>query len=100
MATYAELRQLFGQGDLLNKTEVACLVAAATIRAEDAGTTNHANRLTWAVSVFSSPRPMAERMLMAVLAANKAATVQAILGVTDEALQTLVDGTVNIFATW
>lgn len=99
MATYIELRQIFGNGDLLNRIEVACIVAASTIQSEDAGTANHANRVLWAASVFSGSRPWAEKMLMALLAANKAASVQDITGATDATLQTLVDATVNLFAT-
>jgi uncharacterized membrane protein len=99
MATYIELRQLFGNGDLLNRIEVACIVAAETIQTEDAATVNHANRVLWAASVFSQSRPWAEKMLMALLAANRAATVQDITGATDETLQTLVNNTVNLFAT-
>jgi hypothetical protein len=44
MASYLELLGLFGNNDLLVKTEVACIVAAETIRGEDIGTANHANR--------------------------------------------------------
>ena len=99
MATYMELRQLFQHGDLLNKIEVACIVAADTIAKEDPGTTNHANRLVWAASVFSNTRPVSERMLMAILAANKSSGVAAIEGASDALLQTTVDGTVDLFAT-
>ena len=99
MATYIELRQIFGNGDLLNRIEVACIVAASIIQSEDAGTANHANRLLWAASVFASSRPWAEKMLMALLASNRASTVQQITGATDETLQTLVNATVNLFAT-
>jgi len=99
MATYIELRQIFGNGDLLNKIEVACIVAASIIQNEDAGTANHANRVLWAASVFSQSRPWAEKMLMALLAANRAATAQQITEATDEMLQTLVNDTVNLFAT-
>jgi len=99
MATYIELRQIFGNGDLLNRIEVACIVSASIIQSEDAGTANHANRLLWAASVFSSSRPWAEKMLMALLAANRASTVQQITGASDEILQTLVNNTVNLFAT-
>lgn len=98
MATYVELRQLFGNGDLLNRIEVACIVAAEAIRVEDAGVPNHANRLLWAKATFQTPRPVAERMLMSLLAANKALTVQQLAGVTDEALQTAVGSAVNLFA--
>ncbi|HUW81178.1 MAG TPA: hypothetical protein VMZ31_00105 [Phycisphaerae bacterium] len=98
MASYVELRQLFGNGDLRNKIEVACIVAAEAIRTEDAGTANHANRLIWAKKAFSSPNGIRDEMLMALLAANKDSTVQDITGVTDEPLQTLVNAAVDVFA--
>ena len=99
MATYLELRQLFGNGDLLNKIEVACIVAADTIRNEDPGTANHTNRLVWAASCFQNTRPVAEKMLMAILATNKTSSAAAIEGASDELLQTNVDATVDLFAT-
>lgn len=99
MATYLELRQLFGNGDLLNRIEVAVIVAAETIRNENEATTNHANRLLWAKEVFGAPRPSAEKMLMALLAANKALTTAQLLAAADATLQTAVDNAVNIFAT-
>jgi hypothetical protein len=98
MATYIELRQLYGHGDLLNRIEVACIVAAETIRTESAETANHANRLVWAKSTFSGSRRAAEQMLMALLAANKALTVAQLTGVSDTDLQAAVDGAVDIFA--
>jgi len=98
MATYIELRGLYGNGDLENKVEVACIVAAESIRNEDAGTTNHANRLVWAKSAFSNPNTVAVQMLMALLAANKDLTVAQIEGASDAAIQTAVDNAVDIFA--
>jgi len=99
MATYAELRQLFNDNDLRNKIEVACIVAAETIRVEDPeATTNHANRLIWAKAVFTSPHAASEQMQMALLASNKDAVVGTITGVSDADLQTLVDAAVNMFA--
>lgn len=98
MATYTELRQLYAHGDLLNRIEVACIVAAEKIRTEDSGTVNHANRLLWAKATFGNSRHAAGLMLMALLAANRALTSAQITGVTDEGLQTAVDGAVNIFA--
>ena len=98
MATYAELRSLFSSDALRNKIEVAVIIAAEAIRTEDAGTANHANRLIWAKRAFASPTSISQQMLMALLAANAAATVAAINGVTDAALQTLVGNAVNIFA--
>jgi uncharacterized protein (DUF2132 family) len=98
MATYLELRQLYGHGELLNRIEVACIVAAESIRTESDATTNHANRLKWARATFAATRQAAEKMLMALLAANKALTVAQLIAVADAALQTAVDNAVNIFA--
>ena len=99
MATYTELRGLFGHGDLQNRIEVAIIVAAEAIRNEDAGTANHANRLVWAKAAFSNTLVIRDYMLMALLAANKALTVEQITGVSDAALQTAVNEAIDIFAT-
>jgi hypothetical protein len=98
MATYLELRSLYGHGDLLNRIEVACIVSAETIRTEADSVTNHANRLKWAKATYGSSRAAAEKMLMSLLAANKALTSAQLISVTDAALQTAVDSAVNIFA--
>ena len=98
MATYAEIRQLFSNSDLRNKVDVAVVVAAETIRVEDAGTDNHANRLVWAEQAFASPRGKSTEMLMAILAANKDLTTTQILGAADAAVQAKVDAAINIFA--
>jgi hypothetical protein len=99
MATYSELRALFGHDDLRHRAEVAVIVAAETIRNEDGGTPNHANRMVWAKAVFGNPVSAAAEMLMALLAANKDSAVAAITDVSDSALQTLVDAAVDVFAT-
>ena len=98
MAGYAEIRGLFADSTLKNKVEVACIVAAEAIRGEDAGTTNHANRLVWAKEAFTSPSGTASKMWMALLAANKDLTVQQIQEATDAAIQTKVDAAINLFA--
>ena len=98
MATYMELRGLFGNGELSNRVEVACIVAAGTIRSEDAATENHANRLIWAKRAFVNPYNIRNEMLMALLADHKDETTTNILAVTDAALQTLIDAAVNVFA--
>lgn len=98
MATYVELRQLFGNDALRNKIEVAVIIAAEAIRTEDAGTANHANRLIWAKQAFENPTSVAVKMMMALLAANAAATVAAITGATDAVIQGLVNAAVNVFA--
>jgi hypothetical protein len=99
MATYAELFDLRSNSPLLNRIMVACIVAAETIRGEDGGTANHANRLLWAKAVFANPDAEASRMMMAVLAQNKDATIGQITGATDAAVQTAVDAAIDVFAT-
>ncbi|GAG15232.1 unnamed protein product, partial [marine sediment metagenome] len=47
---------------------------------------------------FSNPNAIREKMLMTLLAANKDSSAATIQGATDAALQTLVDGAVDIFA--
>ena len=98
MATYVELRHLFSDGALANRIEVACIVAAEAIRSESDATANHANRLKWAQNTFNSPKDAANKMVMAVLAANKDATVVQITGATDVTLQAAVNTAVNLFA--
>jgi len=98
MATYLELRKLFSHNQLKNQIEVACAVAARTIQAEDGGTTNHANRLTWAKSMLLDTKPMAEPILKVLLADNKDESVETIVAVSPATLQALVDGVVDIFA--
>ena len=98
MATYLELRQLYAHGELLNRIEVACIIAAEKIRIEDVATENHTNRLLWAKATFGDSRQAAELMLMALLATNRTLTIAQITGVSDEGLQTAVDNAVNIFA--
>jgi hypothetical protein len=98
MATYSELRALFSDGDLRNKVEVACIVAAEAINVEGTGATNHTNRLLWAKSTWSNPRGASLRMLMALLAANKDAAVANITGATDVQIQAKVDAAIDVFA--
>jgi len=98
MATYSELHGLFGKSNLRYQIEVACLIAAETIRNELDTVPNHDNRLIWAKRAFTSPRAVASEMLMALLAANKDVTVANIIGASDEQIQTKVDAAVDIFA--
>ena len=100
MATYQELYGLMvGESALQNKIAVAVIVAAEAIRSEDGATDNHANRLLWAAAAFNSPKPIAKRMMMAVLAANSTVAVGAITGASDEVIQAGVDEVVDLFAT-
>jgi hypothetical protein len=98
MATYTELRTLINDSTLKDKVAIACLIAAETIRTEDVGTTNHANRVKWAKKVLIDPDGNADDMLRALLAQNAAATVATITSATDATIQTAVNAAVNIFA--
>lgn len=99
MASYPELYGLKNDSALRNRVMVACIIAGEGIMDESGTTPNHANRLLWAASVFANPATEANRMFMAVLAANKDYTVAQIQGATDAAIQTNVDAHVDLFAT-
>ncbi len=98
MATYAELLTASTDATLNDKIRVACVVAAETVRTEAASVANHTERLKWAQKVFLDPSVEALRMTWAVLAQNRAATLAAITGASDAAVQTAVDAAVNVFA--
>lgn len=99
MATYVELYDVQNENEILHRIVVATAIAAETIRTEDGGTPNHANRLLWAALAFGNPSAVSRQLLWAVLAANKDATVANITGATDAAIQANVDAVVDIFAT-
>lgn len=93
MATYQELRVLFNDSNLLEKVEVAVVIAANTLVADPA--TPDAPDKAWAAQVFSNPKAEAQKAVMAVLAENSGATVSAIQTATDASIQTNVDGVVS-----
>jgi hypothetical protein len=99
MATYAEIFDLGNNSALRNKFTVASLVAAQAVMVESGSTTNHANRLLWAKSVFADPQGMGQKMLMAGLAANAALTVAQITAAADSSLLTTVQAAIDLFAT-
>jgi hypothetical protein len=99
MATYAELFTIAAQNQILDKVTAAVAIQAEAIRNEAGGTSNHANRLIWAKTVFSDPRQMAIKMVWAILAQNAAATASQIVNATDAATLTAVANAVDVFAT-
>lgn len=99
MATYADLYDLHNYTALINKVAVACIVAAEMVHDEDVETTNHANRLIWAAGVFGNPKQEAHQMYWALLAANKAASVETIQEALDSTIQTEVEAHIDLFAT-
>ena len=98
MATLEELYSLNNKSALKNKVTAACIIAAETVMNELDTVDNHANRLVWAKAVFANPSGEANRMFMAILAANADADVAVILAATDAAIQTNVDDHIDLFA--
>ncbi len=98
MATYNELLALASVPDLINRTRVACIIAAEVIGNEIDTTPNHVNRMKWAKAVFNNPPAESLPMLQAILAKNKGLTAAAITAVTDAALQLAVDSEINTLA--
>ena len=86
MASYTEIRDLFNNSEFRNKVEVATIVHAQSLMA---GTPTTAQK-AWIASVLHVPVVEATKIMLGVLAANKAATVAQILGATDETIQTQV----------
>ena len=101
MATYTELLAIAstGIGDALrNRIRVAVVVAADVVRAEEATTPNHANRMAWARLVLQAPDVEAQRMMWAVLAQNRAFTQAQITGADDAAVQAAVNQAIDLLA--
>jgi|SRR6185437_4792423 len=99
MATYDELLLAAADTGLINHVRVAVFVSATNIMTEATATTNHANRLLWAKTVFNDPAAAGAKMMWPVLAQNKTATLAAITGADDPTVQAAVDAAVNVFAT-
>ncbi len=98
MASYSELYDLRNDSALKNRITTACIIAAETVMNELATVPNNVNRLIWAKAVFANPKGEANRMHMAILAANQSASVAQIQSATDAAIQTNVDDHVDLFA--
>ena len=66
MATLQQIYNVAHSSLLAPRVAGALYKAAASIRAEDAGTTNHANRLLWANAVMKEDHagPMVKRFLV------------------------------------
>jgi hypothetical protein len=96
MASYAELHDLSHDSALLDRVEMAVVVAAHSIIGGGAG--NQAQRNKWAGQALAAPRVTASKLLPGVLAANKDATVENIKAATDSVIQGNVDSLVDLFA--
>jgi len=92
MATLQELRGLFNDSDLLEKVEVATVIAANDLLSGTPTTDQKA----WAATVFTNPNSEAKKALMSVLAENSTATVGQIQSATDVLVQASVDAVAQV----
>ena len=84
MATYAEIRSIYTDSNLVNRMEVAVAVKAHAILQEASPT---AGRMEWArTALVSALRGEADMCLRYALAANKNLTAQQLIGATDASL--------------
>lgn len=90
MATLQELRALFDDSDLMEKTESAIVIAAQQLLV---GTPTAADK-AWAAEVLSNPGGEARKAWRYVLAANEGLSSSAIQGASDSAIQTQVGNAV------
>ena len=98
IADYIDLYGLKNNSDLNNRIEVAISKSAYDISNENPATDNHANRLAWAKEALSDPGLKSSEMLWALLAKHSDASLGAILGSSDEFVQSAVSGVVDLFA--
>lgn len=105
MATYTEIRALYGDEELTKKVEVAVTIAAQKIASgNDSGSPfdqtagKHELRVQWAKQAIASTGTTAGHVLKLVLAANNTLTVAQINGATDAAIQTAVESVIDALA--
>ena len=90
MATLQELRTLFNNSDMMEKTESALIIGANDLLSG----TPTADQQRWAAAAFGAPTQEARKAWMAVLASNSGLAVATILGATDTAIQNNVDSVI------
>ena len=95
MATYLEIRQLYADQDLLNRTSVAVARAANAI---GESTSESDARKFWACRALGNPDAEGSKALLAALAQSSTKEVSAIQSAPDSALQAVVDGVVDLLA--
>lgn len=105
MATYVELRALYGDEALTKKVEVAVTIAANKIAlgtdtsggfSQVAG--KHDLRVQWAKQAIYNTGETAKSVLKLVLAANASLTVAQINGANDASIQTAVEAVIDSLA--
>ena len=98
MASYTEILQLFSVKALREQVQVGIADVASEINAEPTSTPNHTERVKWAASALNNSQGEASKFLLAVLVANKSATVTQILNATDTTVLNNVRSFVDLFA--
>ena len=88
MATYLELKGLMNDSDLQDKVQVGLIVGVQAVL----DGTPTADDQKYAAHVFNNSKGEAMKALASVLAQNKAASVAAITGASDSAIETQVAG--------
>src|SRR5262245_32441437 len=91
--TYEESAMLMQNATFVSRVKVACLRYADFITIEASTVPAHATRIKWAQSVQSNPEAMAIQLTPSVVL--DAQVQQDGAGITDPALQTSVEATVN-----
>lgn len=92
MATYNELRSLYGDGALKNRVEVAVCMKAHAVLQE---ATPSAARLAWSKTALQGPAAEADYLLKYALAANAALTLAQIQSAADSALLSAIGAAVD-----
>lgn len=98
MATLTELQTLLNDPALRDKVRAAVVKTAVAVNYESDQTEHHAERLAWAKGVFDDPNGAAERVVRYVVGANAAETLAAIQSLSDAAIQSHCDASVNLFS--
>ena len=91
MAELSELRSLFNDSELQNRTSAAVIIAATNELQADPGT---ANGRIWALKVLTSPESWGKIFFKSILAVNSSVSAENIRNVGDGAIQTNVDALV------
>lgn len=105
MASYVELRALYGDEALTKKIEVAVAIAANKIASGNDGGSpfdqaagKHGLRVQWAKQAITNTSTVAANVLKLVLAANAGLTVTQINNASDAAVQSGVEAVIDALA--
>jgi len=101
MAGFAEMASIAASGQFQSRVEYCLKKAAVAVMAEDAGTTNHADRVTYATSVLEGGASVAEAAKAVVTNSTLTASGDSDatdMGITDSDLEFTVNSMFNALA--